>query len=184
MRRERRRGEGGALMKLTTEKIGNEQVEIHVSPSGDFMAELNDQSFRASTRDELISKLQAVAKKAAQRGVVDVTVLGLVEQDGSKMSHSLDPFSTGDGFVHAKLRAKAEREHSTFLLISESKKKFKVSGYDRRIIARRLTVQEEEEYTALVATVRAAEQQLKAWIELVQIDPEEAMKAAAAKGVK
>lgn len=164
-------------MKLGTETIGEVPIDVDVTPHGEFIAEFDGQTYRASTRIDLLEKLRTAVKKAQRQGVVDVTVLNLKEHD-KKGGTFLDAFDTGDGFVHAKLRSKHEREHSTWLLVSESKKKFKVSSYDKRIIARRLTAQEGEEYWTLVMALRAAESALRAFTDSVEIDPDEALKKA------
>lgn len=171
-------------IKLTTDRIGDHRIDIFVDSSGGFSAEFNDQSYSASTRRELLEQLQKAVRKAKQQGLVPVTVLGLVPAKPNKWNRKPDePFESGAGVVDAQLRAQHERQHNTFLLITDDKKtKFQVETWRHRdgvTVARRLTVEEAHLYVALRGAVEVAEQQLKAFTESVAVDPADLLHEAA-----
>lgn len=171
-------------MKLGTERVGVHKIDLEVDGTGKFSAEFNDQIFEAQTRKDLLEKLEKAVKKASQQGVVDVTVLGLVPGKKDKHGRFDDgPFEVGAGVVHAKLRARHEREYNAYLLVSEENQKFKVHGFDRgAVIARRLNDAEALRYLELKEAVRMAETDLEDFVGLVKLNPDDALNAARVKG--
>jgi hypothetical protein len=172
-------------MKLGTERIGNARIDIEVDTNGSFSADFNDQHFSSRTRLELVEQLKRVVKKAEQQGTVDVTVLGLVPNKGRRSGFGDDPFDQGDGAVHAKLRTKHEREHGTYLMVSDdsAKQKFKVGNYSRRdvVVCRRLTEVEVVTYKQLCEARRLAVTALEDFVGDHKIDMDEALAGARKK---
>lgn len=170
-------------MKLSTETIGDQKIEIEVEQGGMFVASFNDHDYRASTRVELLDQLKTAVKKAAQQGMVDVSVLGLVPTTNDDRLYSrTTPYKLGDGVVHAKLRSRHEREYNTYLLVSDAKQKFKVSGSLEGTIARRLTDPEVAEYLRLREALRVATTAVEDFVGAVKLNPDEALASAAKKG--
>lgn len=170
-------------MKLGIDRIGVDQVplEVHVSEGGEFSAEFDEERYTATTRKELLEKLEKAVKAARETNPIDVTVLGLVPVSDRKGGWSSDPFEAGAGVVQAKLRGKHQREYNAWLMITDDgKKRFKYSSSRRESIqiARRLNAAEVREYLALREAIRVAETALEDFVGKVQIDPEEALQAA------
>lgn len=150
-------------MELKKIEIGAERISVHVANDGSFWAEFDGQRYEEKTLDELKTKLTKVVKASAQRGTIEVSVLGLVPNENKKMSRSLEgPFVEGNGVVQAKLRGKHERQWGVYLLVSDDGQKFQVGGYRRGsgVIVRRLTDNEIARYVALRATAEAAQHAL------------------------
>lgn len=170
-------------MKLGTEHINGERIDVEVSADGLFTAHFNDQSYAAKTRVELIDLLKKAVKKFQQQATVDVTVLGLVPTTTSR-AHSYrpdSPYELGAGVVHAKLRSRHEREYNTYLLVSDDEgkaQKFKVSGSREGCIARRLTLAETIKYLDLREQLRIATTAVEDFVGAVQIDPDHALLTA------
>lgn len=162
-------------MKLTTERILDEKIDIEIDGHGTFSAEFNDQDYSAPTRKELLEKLQVAIRKARLQGTVPVTVLGLVPVVKKQWS-SDGHYDKGAGIVQAMLRARHERQ-SCWLLVSEEKKKFQVSVYEREgvVIARRLNLAEVTRYLDLREAVRVAEVALEDYVGSVKINPDDAL---------
>jgi hypothetical protein len=164
-------------MKFSTERILDKRIDVEIDGSGMFSAEFEDQDYSAPTRKELVEKLQAAVRKAKKQGTVNVTVLGLVP--AAKRYASDDNYAPGAGVVHAKLRARHERQNA-WLLISESKQRFQVGTYRTdSTIVRRLTDAEVAGYLDLREAVRMAEVALEDFIGAVKIDPDQALQDAA-----
>lgn len=173
-------------MRLTTDTILDEKIEIYVDGSGQFSAEFNDNRYEAATRKELLEQLTKAVKLARQQGTVDVTVLGLIEnRDGRGRRIPGEPFTAGAGVVQAKLRGKHAREHGAWLLVSDAGDKFQVRGWSGRAgtIARRLTEAEVADYLTLLEAKRVAETALENFVGAVKVDPEEELQNAR-KGAK
>lgn len=172
-------------MKLTTEKIGAENIDIEVNQSGEFHAEFNEEKFRATTQAELIEQLRRAVKKAKAVKPVDVTVLRLRERTTRK-DWDNEIFETTEegtlGVVDAKLRGYNERNH-VFLLVDDKKQKFQLGGYKNgdAVIVRRLTAAEKRDYAVLVEAERVALTGLEDFIGLVKIDAKKTLAAAAGK---
>jgi hypothetical protein len=171
-------------MKLTTEKIGDARIDLDVDGHGTFSAEFNDQRYTAKTREELVEQLKKAVKKASQQGAVDVTVLGIVESGKQRGGYSSDgPFKKGGGFVQAKLRARHERQHNTWLLVTDDDRfastKFQVGSYSHDgDIVRRLTIAEAMEYMKLIEAERVAKTALEDFVGAVKLDVDAALEAA------
>lgn len=172
-------------IKLGTERIGPDRVAIDVTVdgSGIFHAEFNDQEFSSKTRMELVEQLTKAVKVAASQRPVDVTVLGIrpqSKQEAARWGGSSEKFTEGIGAVQAQLRGKHERQSHTWLLQTVDKPvvKFQVSYSRDGQICRRLTAEEIAHYTDLAQQAEAAAAALKAYIESVSLDPEEALEEA------
>lgn len=172
-------------MRLSTETIGAHKIEIDVDGHGQFSAEFNDHTFTHKTRLELIDALKVAVKRADAQGVVEVTVIGIAASD---RKYSSDPFMSGAGYVHAKLRGKHERQHNTFLLVTDDARfkptKFKIEGWRNGTITRRLTDVETTEYLRLAESLRVATTALEDFTGAAQIKPEDALDAAREGGAK
>jgi hypothetical protein len=164
--------------KFATERILDEEIDVEVTSGGVFTAEYNDQSYDAKTLDELRARLLKAVKRAKATKAVDVTMINYVpkSQSGNHRFVREDPYETGVGFVHAKLRSKHERS-SAWLLTSDDGTKFQVSSYGSvsQNICRRLTLAEALEYDRLAKALAAAEEALEAWTVTVRLDPEKAL---------
>lgn len=169
-------------MKLGSDFYKGESVDIHVDNEGKFYAEHDNETYAALTRQELLEDLHKAISRAKSANPVEVTVLGLVPTDpiADRTRFGRDAaFKSGDGVVNAKLRGKHGRNWGTFLFVTadKAKTKFQMQGTREATVARRLTEAEIAEYMRLTATFRAAESARDAFIESVQIDPEEALKS-------
>jgi len=165
-------------MQLSTERIGKERIEIHVTDLGEFWAEFEDNTYRATTKLELLEQLRKAIKKASETAPIPVTVLGLVPAKPDKWNRQPDePFEPGPGALQAKLRGEHERQ-SRYLLITDDKKKFQVGTYqrDRVIIARRLTAAEVEHYLELREALTRASKAVDEFENEVRADPAQLLK--------
>lgn len=169
-------------MKLTTEKIGDHRIDIEVDGNGGFFADFNDQSYSAKTLEELKATLTKAVKRATQQAAVPVTVLGIIETTARSSYSSDGPFREGAGFVHAKLRAKHERQYNTYLLVTDddrmSTQKFQIYGSSNGTICRRLTLAEVTRYMELAEAKRLAVVALEDFIGEAKVKPETVLEAA------
>lgn len=167
-------------MKLGSDFYKGESVDIHVDNDGKFYAEHDGETFTSLTRQGLLDDLHRAIARAKAANPVKVTVLGLVPTDpiADKNRYGANSaFKSGDGVVHASLRGKHGRNWGTFLFVTDDakKQKFQLQGTREATVARRLDGVEVQEYTVLLAVFREAESALKAFVERVEIDPEQAL---------
>jgi hypothetical protein len=167
-------------MRLGSERIGSETIDVEVDVNGVFMATFDGQDYDATTRLELIEKLTKAVKRSALRGVVDVTVLNLVPNK-NRSGWDNGPYALGSGVIDATLRSKHDRQHNTYLLTSCDGKKFQVSGAREGTIARRLTAKEQIEYLKLCQERDSAVAAVEAFAAAVRIDPDKALTGARKK---
>lgn len=162
-------------MKVRDERFPDgTSVPIHVDQAGGFYAEFAEQRYDAQTLLELVNKLGKAVKKFQNQRAVDVSVVDLVYTPGRR-HYSSGEFDQGRGVIHARLRAKHERQYGTWLLESVDGKRFQVSGSDSGVICRRLTEEEVAEYTRLAEEADRAQQVLLAFKTRVGIDPDQAL---------
>lgn len=167
-------------MKLATETVSKQKIEIEVDSHGQFSAEFNDMSFSAKTRLELLEQLKKAVRTFEKTKPVLVTVLGLVRK-ANRRSWDTEHFIQGAGTVDAKLRGHHDRNR-VWLLTSEDGQKFQVGGYrSDATIARRLTTAEAVRYGELVEAIRVATTALEDFVGCVGIDPAKALEAASRK---
>lgn len=174
-------------MKLTTEKISEQRIDIEVDTNGGFSATFNDQDFNAKTRLELIEQLKKAVKRFERVTPVEVTILGLVRKKNRK-SWDSEAFEQGAGAVNAKLRGRHVRNRVWLMESDDDDKacKFHLGGYKSDgTIVRRLTPKETLRYNELLEQKRVAETALEDFVGSVKVDPYQALNnAAAAKGVE
>lgn len=173
-------------MKLTTETFGKHQIEIEVnSTTGEFSATFNDEDYRAATRVELFEKLKKAVKRLDTVKPIAVTVLGYGRKAAAK-SWDSDPFMEKEGYLHAQLRGRHERNR-TWLLVTDddlAPTKFQLGDYRGRDakIVRRLTFAEVKTYTKLLETMRVAKTALEDFVGALQVDPSVLLEQARTKG--
>lgn len=156
-------------MVVVTEEVGGVKVPIEVNSHGTFSADVGEgiAPITGKTLEEVRVKVRAAVKWLKAKRVLEVTVLG-GKFDGFDVSRG-DRANAFD----AILRGVAERTNRILLTIGG--KKIQTDGYGTRvIIARKLTEAEVTQYKALVATANAAEKDLQAFIDGVQLDPAKA----------
>jgi hypothetical protein len=162
------------MMKVTTDQVGAQRIDIFVDNSGEFHAEYNEQSYRAETRMLLIKQLEKAVKSAENEKAIPVTIIDMVV---SADKRDEGKYESGRGVIQAKLRGKHGREWSTWLFMTDDgKKKFKLSSHETRKLCRRLTPEEIAEYERLAARVDEAEMLMAEWLATVHVSPEEALK--------
>lgn len=161
-------------MKIATETIGGQQIEIDVDAAGVFTAEYQDEEYRGETLKALKDKLIEAGKQVRAERAVPVTVLNRVPTRAKNTYGKTDPFEQGTGVVHATLRGQHARLKS-WLLSGPEGQKFSESTYGHSEIARRLAEPEVSEYYALKDAIRVAEEAYQAFLDRVLIDPKAAL---------
>jgi hypothetical protein len=171
-------------MKLTTEKIGDQRIDIEVDGNGKFSATFDETDYTAKTIEELRELLRSAIKKAKATKPIEVTVLGLVPRKKSIYSGNGEPFEDGPGYVQAKLRGEHGTRRHVYLLISDDDRfeneKFQIGGYgsnDAEIVAR-LSLVEVLRYTELLELKRAATTAVEDFVGAHKFDITEALAAA------
>lgn len=162
-------------MKISTERIGDEQIEIEVTPSGRFEASFNEEDYRAETKGELLEILRAAVGKAKQaRAPLPVTLIDRVR--GKRNSwDSLGSVIDGRGTLDMLLRGVHARTRVVMLLDGEKKIQLDTSWGNNRFIARRLNSDEKAEYEELTVALDRASAAYNAFKAKVLIDPKDAM---------
>lgn len=161
-------------MKVKTETIQNEEIDIEVTVDGWFAARYDEEDYRAKSMDELIEKLKRQVDKARNRQAHPVTVIGIVPRAKKSTIYREEPYEDGDGFVHAVLRKKHERQ-GQYLFTAVDGTKFQLSSYrdGRSKVCRRLTAEEAKTYEQLAHAVTESQAALENWLVSVRVDAEE-----------
>lgn len=159
-------------MKLTTAKLGKHKIDIEVGHNGKFSAVLDDQDYSADTQAELLEQLKKAIRRLEKQKPIEVTVLGIVK---SKHGHYRD-YNEGDGFLHALLRGRHDRNRVWLMTTEDGKEKFQIGGYERDgTIVRRLTHAETSAYMALLEQRRKTKTAIEDFIGAVKLDPYKAL---------
>jgi len=161
-------------MKVTTDQILTEKIDIHVDNSGQFWAEFNDMRYTADTRMKLLEDLKKAVKAAEGEKAVPVTLINVSKK--KEYSYGGSAYSQGRGIVHCRVRGKHGREYNTFLFVTDDGTKFKRSTHDAGDLCRRLSESEIAEYERLTKIIDAAEADFNGWLKGVTISPSEALK--------
>lgn len=166
-------------MKISTEKIGDEQIEIEVTPEGRFEASFNEEDYRAETKGELLDILRAAVGKAKQaRAPMPITLLNRIR--GKKTSWGEIGIIEGRGTLDLMLRGVHSRTRVILLTDGDKKIQFDNGWGGNKAVARRLTANEKAEYQELTAALDRASAAYSAFEAKVLIDPKAAMESPAA----
>lgn len=159
-------------MRLTSERIEGELVEIDVDGSGTFWAEFADVRHSGATLLELKEKLGREIKKAKETKPLEVTVVDLVP-NVKKGGWENGAYRDGRGAVHALLRGK-HKTQGQYLLRDLEGKAFQISTYSNggHKILRRLSDEEIAEYARLAGEADGATKALEEWISARSANPE------------
>lgn len=165
-------------MKIKTETIQGENIDIEIDSSGMFSADYDEESYRGKSLEELLEKLKRAVNKSRDQRAVDVTVVGLIPREKKSSIYREEPYVEGDGLITATLRKKHERQ-SMYLLTADDGTKFQLSSYreGRTKICRRLTPEEMATYQALAAASTDAQAALENWLVTVRVDADELLGA-------
>lgn len=163
-------------MKVTTDTIGKEKIDIHVDSSGHFWAEYEDERYEDETRKALLEKLAKAVKRHESEKAVRVTLVDV--QPTTRKSFSYGPYEPGRGVLHARLRGKHGREWNAWLFVSEDgKTKFKMASHNGGFtLCPRLSAEQVAEYERLSGAIETAKAAYAEWLKGVEVTPEEALK--------
>lgn len=165
-------------MKISTERIGDELIEIEVTPSGRFEASFNEEDYRAETKGELVELLRAAVGKAKQaRPPMPITLLNRIR--GKKTSWGKQGIIEGRGTLDLMLRGVHSRTRVILLTDGDQKIQLDLGWGGNKAVARRLNANEKAEYQELTAALDRASAAYSAFEAKVLIDPKAAMESPA-----
>lgn len=156
-------------MKVATERIGGEAIDVDVDSAGTFRATFKDGDYQAKSLEGLREQLAKAEKAQLNSKPVDVTILNLTRAAGNT---ARERYETGRGVVHAKLRGRHERER-TWLLTDLHGNKFSLAAHFRTPVCKRLGEAEVAIYEKLAADLTAAEKAMRAFEEEFSQEPAE-----------
>lgn len=161
-------------MKIATETIGGQKIDIDVDGAGVFRATYEEEEYRGESLKAVKDKLIEAAKQVQIERAVPVSVLDWIPTKEKSRYGKTEPFEQGTGVVHATLRGQHARLKS-WLLSGPEGQKFRLSTYDHSWIAHRLAEAEVSEYHALKDAIKVAEDAYQAFLDRVLIDPRAAL---------
>lgn len=155
-----------------------EKIDLYVDNSGTFRAEYQGVEYHAATAADVHKMLTKAVRADKESRAVSVSILDHVPNPESKDSKnrrwgsSWEPFVSGRGVVHGKLRGRHGHHHEW--LLEADGKKFTVRCYDSdNVICLRLSPTRVKEYLTLAEAFDRAKAALTAWKEENTVDAKE-----------
>lgn len=151
------------------------RIQVSVNEAGYFQAVYDEETYSATTLQEVRDKVLKAYRELNARVSRPVTLINLIPNEESRRWGRTEPYVTGIGTVRATLRGK-HSGRSEWLFTDENGQKFSIYS-TREHICRRLTVAEELEYTRLSMQKERIEQELKEFLKDKWVNPKELMES-------